>query len=227
MKHIFVRILAAMACAALMTAALVPAASAAVYWGSRGETVRRVQQKLRQWGYYDGEADGVFGQETYDAVVRFQKKNGLTADGVVGDKTLEAMGIASSGNKAVAASASASSSHASDVELLARLIHGEARGEPYVGMVAVGAVVLNRVRSSRFPNTIAGVIYQAGAFDAVADGQINLTPNEQCRRAARDALNGWDPTGGCLYYYNPSTATSKWIWTREVRLNIGAHSFAV
>ena len=117
--------------------------------------------------------------------------------------------------------------YSNDVELLARLIHGEARGEPYVGMVAVGAVVLNRVRSSKFPNTIAGVIYQAGAFDAVADGQINLTPGEQSRRAARDALNGWDPTGGCLYYYNPATATSKWIWSREVRLNIGDHSFAV
>jgi len=110
---------------------------------------------------------------------------------------------------------------------LSRIISAEARGEPYVGMVAVGAVVLNRVKSSRFPNTIAGVIYQAGAFDAVADGQINLAPNEQSRRAARDALNGWDPTGGCLYYYNPATATSKWIWTREVRLNIGDHSFAV
>ena len=136
------------------------------------------------------------------------------------------MGI-SSGQTAVAASASSGTSYQNEVELLARLIHGEARGEPYVGMVAVGAVVLNRVKSSRFPNTIAGVIYQEGAFDAVADGQINLTPNEQSRRAARDALNGWDPTGGCLYYYNPKTATSKWIWTREVRLNIGDHSFAV
>ena len=219
--------LAAVLCAVLMMLSFAPDASAAVYWGSRGEQVRRVQQKLRQWGYYDGEVDGIFGQDTYDAVVYFQKKNGLKADGVAGSRTLEAMGIAASGTKAVAASASAASSYSSDVELLARLIHGEARGEPYVGMVAVGAVVLNRVRSSKFPNTIAGVIYQAGAFDAVADGQINLTPSEQSRRAARDALNGWDPTGGCLYYYNPATATSKWIWTREVRLNIGDHSFAV
>ena len=219
--------LAALVCTLLLVLSFAPGASAAVYWGSRGEQVRRVQQKLRQWGYYDGEVDGVFGQETYDAVVYFQKRNGLTADGVAGSQTLEAMGIVSSGEKAVAASASASSSYSNDVELLARLIHGEARGEPYVGMVAVGAVVLNRVRSSKFPNTIAGVIYQSGAFDAVADGQINLSPNEQSRRAARDALNGWDPTGGCLYYYNPATATSKWIWTREVRLNIGDHSFAV
>ena len=221
------RILAVIVCMAILLLLFAPDASAAVYWGSRGEQVRRVQQKLRQWGYYDGDVDGIFGQETYDAVVYFQKKNGLKADGVAGSATLAAMGISSSEEKIVAASASASLSYSSDVELLARLIHGEARGEPYVGMVAVGAVVLNRVRSSKFPNTIAGVVYQAGAFDAVADGQINLVPNEQSRRAARDALNGWDPTGGCLYYYNPATATSKWIWTREVRLNIGDHSFAV
>ncbi|MBQ2992094.1 MAG: spore cortex-lytic enzyme [Clostridia bacterium] len=219
--------MAALICAALLVSFGVQEASAAVYWGSRGEQVRQVQRKLRQWGYYDGEADGIFGQETYDAVVRFQKKNGLTADGVAGERTLEAMGISSSGDAVSASAGAQSSAYAGDVELLARLIHGEARGEPYVGMVAVGAVVLNRVKNSRFPNTIAGVIYQAGAFDAVADGQINLTPNEQSRRAARDALNGWDPTNGCLYYYNPSTATSKWIWTREVRLNIGDHSFAV
>ena len=191
----------------------------------RGEEVRQVQQKLKQWGYYSGSVDGVFGQSTYNAIVRFQKKNGLTADGVAGQATLAAMGI--SQTRAAAASASASSSYASDIELLAKLIHGEARGEPYVGMVAVGAVVLNRVRSSRFPNTLAGVVYQSGAFDAVSDGQINLTPSEQSRRAARDAMNGWDPTGGCLYYYNPSTATSSWIWSREVRLTIGEHRFAV
>ena len=205
--------------------ALSPSAQATVYWGSRGAEVRSVQTKLKQWGYYNGAVDGVFGQETYDAVVRFQRKNGLTADGVAGPATLAAMGISSGGT--VAASSSSSSSYSSDVELLARLIYGEARGEPYVGMVAVGAVVLNRVKSSQFPNTIAGVVYQTGAFDAVSDGQINMTPNEQSRRAARDAMNGWDPTGGCLYYYNPSTATSSWIWSREVRLTIGNHSFAV
>ena len=217
------------ACACLCAAALLlsfaPGARAAVYWGSRGERVTQVQRKLKQWGYYRGTVDGLFGQDTYEAVVRFQKKNGLKADGVVGDATAAAMGLSS--GAAVAASSSAASSYASDVELLARLIHGEARGEPYVGMVAVGAVVLNRVKSSSFPNTIAGVVYQSGAFDAVSDGQINLTPNEQSRRAARDALNGWDPTGGCLYYYNPSTATSSWIWSRQVRLTIGDHSFAV
>ena len=223
--------LAVRAAAGLLAAALLllmgtQQALAAVGWGDTGEKVRQFQQKLSQWGYYSGAVDGVFGQATYDAVVRFQQKNGLRADGVVGSATAAAMGISLSGGS-VAASSSSASSYQSDVELLARLIHGEARGEPYVGMVAVGAVVLNRVRSSRFPNTLAGVIYQSGAFDAVKDGQINLTPNEQSRRAARDALNGWDPTGGCLYYYNPSTATSSWIWSREVRLNIGDHSFAV
>ena len=226
MKKGWIRTVSAVLCAVVITAALSSDAYAAVYWGSRGVQVRQVQQKLRQWGYYDGTIDGIFGQETYDAVLSFQKKNGLTADGTVGEKTLAAMGI-SQAVSAAAASNAGGAAYAADVELLARLIHGEARGEPYVGMVAVGAVVLNRVRSSKFPNTIAGVIYQSGAFDAVADGQINLTPNEQSRRAARDALNGWDPTGGCLYYYNPSTATSSWIWTREVRLTIGDHSFAV
>ncbi|MFR5786047.1 MAG: cell wall hydrolase [Christensenellales bacterium] len=162
---------------------------------------------------------------TYDAVIQLSEKNGLRADGVAGAATLAAMGV--SEKAAASAVTTAASGYASEVELLARLIHGEARGEPYVGMVAVGAVVLNRVRSSRFPNTLAGVIYQSGAFDAVSDGQINLAPSEQSRRAARDALNGWDPTGGCLYYYNPATATSPWIWSREVRLTIGDHSFAV
>ena len=219
------RIIAAALFALMLLFALAPTALAAAYWGQSGETVRRMQQKLKQWGYYTGTVDGVFGQGTYDAVIRFQQKNGLTADGVAGTATLAAMGIAETA--AASAVTTAASSYASEVELLARLIHGEARGEPYVGMVAVGAVVLNRVKSSRFPNTMAGVIYQSGAFDAVSDGQINLTPSEQSRRAARDALNGWDPTGGCLYYYNPVTATSSWIWSREVRLTIGDHSFAV
>ena len=219
------RIIAAALFALMLLFALAPTALAAVYWGQSGETVRRMQQKLKQWGYYTGTVDGVFGQGTYDAVIRFQQKNGLTADGVAGTATLAAMGITEMA--AASAVTTAASSYASEVELLARLIHGEARGEPYVGMVAVGAVVLNRVKSSRFPNTMAGVIYQSGAFDAVSDGQINLTPSEQSRRAARDALNGWDPTGGCLYYYNPATATSSWIWSREVRLTIGDHSFAV
>lgn len=197
-------------------------AQGAIAWGSRGSDVTRVQQRLKQYGYMDGPADGIFGQETYDAVVWFQSKNGLKADGVVGPATAAALGITLG-----SASSTASSYNESEVYTLARLVHGEARGEPYVGKVAVAAVVLNRVRSASFPNTISGVIYQAGAFDCVADGQINLTPDSDSIRAARDAMNGWDPTGGCIYYYNPATATSAWIWSREVRLTIGAHSFAV
>lgn len=191
-------------------------------WGSTGDTVRLIQQKLIQYGYMEGAADGVFGQKTYDAVVWFQRKNGLTVDGVVGASTAAALGV--SLNRA---SVSAASTSESDAYLLGRLVHGEARGEPYVGKVAVAAVVLNRVRSPSFPNTIAGVIYQSGAFDAVLDGQINLTPDEDSLRAARDALAGWDPTGGCLYYYNPATSTNQWIWTREVQLSIGKHNFAI
>lgn len=207
-------LLAAMLCSALD-------ASAAVAWGSRGSQVILVQQKLSQYGDYKGAVDGVFGQSTYEAVVRFQRRNGLNADGVVGNATAAALGVT------LTSTTGASSLGDGDVYLLARLVNGEARGEPYVGKVAVAAVVLNRVRSAYFPNTISGVVYQAGAFDCVADGQINLTPSSDSLRAARDAMNGWDPTGGCIYYYNPSTATSSWIWSREVRLSIGAHAFAV
>ena len=208
--------------AALLTFALMLAfahADAQVAWGSKGEDVRKVQQKLIQYGYMTGSADGIFGKATYDAVVWFQRKNGLTADGVAGSATLAALGLSAS--QPVAATGD------SEVYMLARLVHGEARGEPYVGKVAVAAVVLNRVKSASFPNTISGVIYQAGAFDCVADGQINLTPDNDSIRAARDAMNGWDPTGGCIYYYNPATATSAWIWSREVRLSIGNHAFAI
>ena len=212
-------------CAALAGAAIWFAASAeTVYWGSRGETVSQVQTKLKQWGYYTGSVDGVFGQSTYDAVVWFQRANGLTADGTVGGATLTALGISAQSAEGTTV---ASAAGESDVSLLAHCVYGEARGDPYVGKVAVAAVVLNRVRSSSFPNTISGVIYQEGAFTCVSDGQLYLTPDEDAYRAARDALNGWDPTYGCLYYYNPATAVSAWIWSREVRLTIGAHSFAV
>ena len=204
----------------LLTAAR--SAGGIVYWGQSGESVSRVQEKLSRYGYYTGSIDGHFGQKTYDAVVRFQKKNGLKADGVVGNATAAALGLSLGGGESVEAAATESESY-----LLARLVHGEARGEPYTGKVAVAAVVLNRVRRASFPNSISGVIFQAGAFDCVYDGQLWLTPDSESIRAANDALAGWDPTGGCLYYYNPSTATSAWIWTREVRLNIGAHAFAV
>ncbi len=204
------------------------AAEAALRQGSRGDTVRTVQTKLKRWGYYGGSVDGIYGPATERAVRAFQKKNGLAVDGVVGRATFAALGMpASSGSGSGGNSGNNSGYTDADTYLLARCIYGEARGESYTGQVAVGAVVLNRVRSPEFPNTIAGVIYQRHAFTAVSDGQINLTPNETAIAAARDAMNGWDPTGGCLYYYNPVTATSEWIFTRETVITIGKHVFAI
>lgn len=188
--------------------------------GSRGDLVKTVQQKLIKWGYLKGSADGIFGAKTKAAVIAFQKKNGLTADGVIGTRTAQALGISLSST-----TSASSSTSSTDLNLLARVVYGEARGEPYTGQVAVAAVVLNRVRSSSFPNSVAGVVYQSGAFDCVSDGQINLTPNQSAYNAAKDALNGWDPTYGCLFYYNPRTATSKWMLSRTVKLSIGNHAF--
>lgn len=184
--------------------------------GSSGSEVRQIQTKLKNWGYYNGAIDGVYGSGTEKAVRLFQQKNGLTVDGIAGTATLNAMGIMTS---------SSSSSQNNDVYLLARAINGEARGEPYTGQVAVGAVILNRVKHPSFPNTVAGVIYQDGAFTAVADGQINAAMSSSCEKAARDALNGWDPTGGAIYYYNPVTATNQWIRSRPIIMTIGKHVF--
>ena len=194
-------------------------AAAAYKRGDRGSMVTSIQQKLSQWGYYSGSIDGIFGAETQKAVRAFQKKNGLTVDGIVGKATLAAMGLQDTG------SSSSSSSASGDVALLARLISAEARGEPYNGQVAVGAVVLNRVKHPSFPNTMSGVIYQSGAFTCITDGQFNEPVADSAYRAARDALNGWDPSGGAIYYFNPSTATSKWIWSRPLIVTIGKHRF--
>ena len=191
-------------------------------YGSRGDEVTQIQTKLKRWGYYNGNIDGIYGSQTLEAVKYFQRKNGLTVDGIAGPATLKAMGIYNSSNSS---SSSSSSSNSSNLNLLARDIYGEARGEPYSGQVAVGAVVMNRVKSSSFPNTISGVIYQSGAFDAVRDGQINLTPDSTAKKAAQDALNGWDPSYGAIYYFNPSTATNKWIWSRPMTVTIGRHRF--
>ena len=192
-------------------------------YGSRGTEVRTIQEKLKRWGYYSGSVDGIYGSQTVSAVKSFQKKNGLTVDGIAGDKTLKAMGIMnSSGNSS---SSSSNNSNSNNVNLVAKAIYGEARGEPYVGQVAVGAVIMNRVKNSSFPNTIAGVIYQSGAFDAVSDGQINMTPDSTAKKAAQDAINGWDPSYGAIYYFNPSTATNKWIWSRPMTITIGKHRF--
>lgn len=194
--------------------------SALSKYGSSGAEVKQIQTKLKNWGYYKGNIDGIYGSQTLKAVKDFQRKNGLAVDGIVGEKTLAALGITSSGNNT-----NSSGSNASNLNLLSRLVYAEARGEPYKGQVAVAAVVLNRVSNPNFPNSISGVIYQSGAFDVVSDGQINLTPNSTAKKAAQDALNGWDPTSGCIYYFNPDTATSKWIWSRPQVMKIGKHIF--
>ena len=183
--------------------------------GSRGTEVRNIQTRLKNWGYLDGKVDGIYGAKTEEAVKKFQRKHGLTPDGIAGPATLAKIGLPTG----------SSSSYESNVNLLARIISGEARGEKYEGQVAIGAVVLNRLRHASFPGTVAGVIYQPGAFTAVSDGQINVTPPQSCYNAARDALNGWDPTGGAIYYYNPVTATNSWIKSRPVIKTIGKHVF--
>lgn len=193
-------------------------------YGSSGNEVKQIQTRLKSWGYYNGAVDGVYGSKTQAAVKSFQRANGLTVDGVAGPKTLAAIGLPTGSTSNSSGGGSASNS---DLNLLARLVYGEARGEEYIGQVAVAAVVLNRVKSSKFPNTVAGVIYQRGAFDVVSDGQINLSPNQTAKNAARDALNGWDPSNGALYYFNPNTATSSWIWSRKITLKLGHHYFCV
>ena len=192
--------------------------------GSNGSDVTKVQKRLIQYGYMTGSADGKYGEKTRDAVIWFQKRNGLTADGRVGSATAAALGVTLGSSGSTTASTTILSA---DHRLLAKLVYAEARGETYKGQVAVAAVVLNRVRSASFPNTISGVIYQTNAFTCVNNGSINNTPDSSCIRAARDAMNGWDPTGGCLYYYNPKTASDSWIRTRTVKTVIGNHSFAM
>lgn len=204
----------------LLIGLYLPVSYALSKYGSRGEEVKKIQTKLKEWGYYSGNIDGIYGTGTFNAVKSFQKKNGLDVDGIAGEKTLKALGITSGSNNSNSAT-----SNNTDLNLLSRVVYGEARGEPYKGMVAVAASVLNRVADSRFPNTIAGVVYQAGAYTCVSDGQINLEPDETARKAAQDAINGWDPTSGCIYYFNPDTATSSWIWSRPQVLTIGKHIF--
>jgi N-acetylmuramoyl-L-alanine amidase len=195
-------------------------------YGSSGDEVKQIQTKLKNWGYYFDGIDGIYGYKTYTAVKYFQSKNGLTSDGIAGNQTLAAMGISTQTNSSSSSGGESKSSNSNqNSELLARLINGEARGEPYEGQVAVGAVVLNRVGDSRFPSTIAGVIYQPGAFTAIADGQINATVVQSSINAAQDALNGWDPSGGAVYYFNPNTATNAWIWSRPLIKVIGKHRF--
>ncbi len=186
-------------------------------YGSRGDEVKEIQRRLKNWDYYNGSVDGIYGSQTKAAVIKFQRKNGLTADGIAGKNTLAKMGIYGKSNS--------NSSSNSNLNLLARVISAEARGETYRGQVAVGAVILNRVEHSSFPDTISGVVYQSGAFDCMYDGQINVAVADSAYKAAQDAINGWDPSGGAIYYYNPKTAKSSWIRNRPIILTIGNHVF--
>lgn len=186
--------------------------------GSRGDEVRRIQQKLKNWGYYTGSVDGIYGSQTQNAVRKFQRDNGLTVDGIAGPKTLSYLGITSGGS-------GSGQYNSNDVYLLAKVIAAEARGESYVGQVAVGAVVLNRVEHSSFPDSIAGVVYQPGAFSCVNDSNWSVAPTAESQKAARDAINGWDPSGGAIYYYNPAKTSNQWIRSRPVIVTIGSHLF--
>jgi len=202
----------------IVVISLAQSAQAASYKrGSTGSVVSQIQQKLSAWGYYDGAIDGIYGSRTEAAVIYFQQKNGLTVDGKAGAQTLNAMGISTAGL--------VESSTSGDAALLARLISAEARGESYEGQVAVGAVVMNRIAHPSFPNTLSGVIYQKGAFSCLDDGQFDQPVASSAYQAARDAMNGYDPTGGAIYYFNPATATSKWIWSRPLLVVIGKHRF--
>ncbi len=185
--------------------------------GSRGNEVKSIQLSLKNLGLYSGKVDGIFGKATKQAVIDFQRQNGLVADGIAGPKTLQALGITST--------IGTGSYNSSDTVLLARVISAEARGEPYIGQVAVGAVILNRIEHPSFPNSLSGVVYEPGAFTCMIDGQINAEVTDSAQQAARDAINGIDPTGGAIYYYNPSKSSNQWIRTRPVIATIGEHLF--
>lgn len=213
--------------------------NATLKYGSKGSDVRELQGRLNHLGFYKGKIDGSFGYGTLKAVKTFQWKFGMKVDGIVGSKTkvklweatkswrptAQSYKTKATGSVKTIGSANPLGLSANDLKIMANAVHGESRGEPYVGQVAVAAVILNRVSSQSFPNTVSGVIFQPGAFTAVADGQIWLAPNETSKKAVRDAMNGYDPTGGSIYYFNPATATSKWIWGRPQVKRIGKHIF--
>ncbi|MDL2225463.1 spore cortex-lytic enzyme [Eubacteriales bacterium OttesenSCG-928-M02] len=214
----------------------------AIRRGDRGNTVKTLQQRLSAWGYYSGSVDGIFGASTEEAVKKYQKRYGMKVDGIVGKETAAHMGIQLTGsgggtstggnqgnNNDSGSNTSGSGSgnlNQGDVNLLARAVYGEARGEPYKGQVAIAAVILNRVKHAQFPNSISGVIYQPGAFSIVADGQINLQPDETALRAARDAMNGYDPTSGCVFYYNPNKTSNSFMHGLPTVVTIGQHRFS-
>ncbi|MFZ3170723.1 MAG: spore cortex-lytic enzyme [Carboxydocellales bacterium] len=208
-----------------------PTISQSLYWGSSGKQVNELQWRLQQWGYYNGPIDGSYGNATAQAVRKFQSNNGLAADGVAGKGTLVALGLwtgdTGAGTRGVVSTATSRGlDRRGNVTLLARVIHGEAGSEPYLGKVAVGAVILNRTASPLFPNTLAGVIYQPLAFESVSNGIVNREPSAESLKAAQESMNGWDPTYGALFFWNPSKPVSKWIWSRSIIATIGAHVFA-
>ncbi|MEW6723926.1 MAG: spore cortex-lytic enzyme [Bacillota bacterium] len=208
---------------AVLTTISPPIEARTLYWGSRGADVRTVQWKLQSWGYYRGPIDGIYGAQTYRAVRYFQAKNGLRVDGIVGPQTRAALGLPTG---TVSAAPTRGVSNNTDVYLLARTVNGEALAEPYEGKVAVAAVLLNRVKSSKFPNTLAGVVYQPLAFESVGKPLFNAQPSAESLKAARAAINGWDPTYGCLYFWNPSKPVNPWVWSRQIVRRIGNHIFA-
>ncbi|HHV54569.1 MAG TPA: spore cortex-lytic enzyme [Firmicutes bacterium] len=214
----------------LMTGGEAVAQRRTLYWGTYGRDVRLVQWRLQSWGYYRGPIDGIFGSGTSRAVRRFQARNGLRVDGIVGPRTWAALGYPTRrvvGARFAAYRPTAGVARSDELGLLARVVAGEARGEPYTGQVAVAAIILNRVRSPKFPNTISGVIFQPGAFESVSNGLIwRRTPNATEIQAARDALNGWDPTMGALFFWNPAKPVSGWIWSRPIVVSYGRHVFA-
>ena len=229
-KKLAILILSILFISILTSCNVLETAAKAYTKGDSGETVKQIQTRLRDWGYYKGAVDGVYGEATVQAVIVFQKKHGVYSDGRVGPETAALLGIslgakASSGGSTSTGTSGSNRQDKGDLYLLAKVIYGEGRGEPYKGMVAIGAVVLNRVSSSQFPNTIPKVVYQKGAFSIVDDGQINLTPDQQALKAARDAMNGWDPSGGALFYYNPKKTSNKYILSRPVITVIGDHRF--
>jgi N-acetylmuramoyl-L-alanine amidase len=195
-------------------------AYAAIKKGSSGDEVKEIQKRLKNWGYYKGAIDGTYGSGTVDAVKVFQKAQGIKVDGIVGTETANKMGIQLKGDDG-----GGGRNDKGDVYLLAKVVYGEARGEPYKGKVAVAAVVLNRVESSLFPNSISKVVYQKNAFSIVADGQINYTPDQEALKSARDAMNGWDPSNGAIFYYNPDKTKNEFIRSRKVITIIGSHKF--
>lgn len=195
----------------------------ALYYGSSGPEVSQVQQRLQNWGYFRGTVDGFFGQKTFEAVKLFQQRNGINPTGTVDTATRNALGLAP---KPTAYTPTKGVSNSDDLMLLSRMINAEAKGEPFLGKVAVGAVILNRAENPAFPKTLSGVLFQPRAFQPVSNGTIWNQPDADSIKAANNALSGWDPTYGCLYFWNPGTSTSGWIWNRTVVMRIGNHVFA-